>query len=1087
MYADRAKAFRHRGYYHDALEDHDKAIEIQPDYVPFYQDRGDLYFLLDNYDRAIEDYTKAIALDPYYAWPYIDRAFVNLEIGDHDLALADFDKAIELEPDNEWIRENRPPSTPFPPSGPVRGVAGDLWADVILGKPAFSEIATNQVVPFRLFNPGGIVVDRTSNPGKAYIWDSGNSRVLGMDLAECYEGETPCSAELIIGQPSLFDHSACNGDSGVQSYPILPKPSADTLCGIASVAISPGENHTFVTMAVNGAGDLFVPDSFNNRVLRYDSPFENDSVSDDVWGQSDFTGRLCNRGRPAPGPDTLCFHSWSNSDMLNRYGSGVEVNLDGNLWVVDGGNNRILRFPYDADGGAISMLPDLALGQPDLYSMAPGNSLDRLHAPSAVRLDTRGRAYVADSYNDRALVFDPPFHTGMAANSTFGSQFHQPTSLEVDPRNRGIWVNDSGNRMVELWNHDGTRVLRALGKESYTPDRNCGETPRTSSEHGGGICNSAGGIAIDALGNVLIPSYLDTSEIFRYPSHTVVSADPVLPRPDMRLFYPPPGFNFTAPANIHSNRGVALWKDQIIVSDIRRLMFWNGLDTLTSGQPPDGIVGSKFYEDHWPTCCGRMKVDDAGRLWVLGFEGKEFIDVYQLPLTEYSVPIHTMWAQDRTFPVLGTEAKTSIINSIFGILPVGSGEFLWLSDTDNHRVLRIRDPLTDPVVDVILGQRDHQGVLCNRVAPLRPHRPDPHGALLNPQPDTICFPGALSADNFGNLFVSDHTLEVSGNNRLLMFNAETVPPANSTTIYGPAADKIFTTSSEGVSNLWSYGSESGARVPYRNMRMSAATWEPAFDSSNRMVVGYNSYVAGRFVGVYDDPLGPDTLPNAYLYDFSSMPYTATFDDRDNLYVGDINRGRALVYRNPFDNPPRQETATTTQATPPMPRHTATIHSVSPQPPQCVIATSNQPGETTLRLEVEGMSEIQDRGFFQFNFRRVTDSIDMTVSNTGRLDATGISIDMSKLDNPWRNHGKATLTLQIIDYRGVPLSNWSPAFILAEDKESCERESPVPGLIPSDAQSANARLEDFAPYTPYPSLYEECRQRTRSPDTPPQDR
>ncbi len=301
-YSDRATASRHRGYYHKALEDNDKAIELWPDYMPFYLDRASLHFLLDDYEQAVQDYTKAIELDPRYAWLYVDRGRVYLESGDHYLAVADFDRAIELDPDNEWLRENRPPPTPFPPSAPVRGVEGDLWADVILGKPDFSEIATNQVVLFKLFNPGGILIDRSTEPGKAYIWDSGNSRILGLDLAECYEGETPCSARLVIGQPSPYDHSGCNGDSGVQNYPALPKPAADTLCGISSTAISPGENHTFVTMSVNGRGDIFVPDSINHRVLRYDSPFENDSVADDVWGQSDFTGNLCNMGRPTPGP-----------------------------------------------------------------------------------------------------------------------------------------------------------------------------------------------------------------------------------------------------------------------------------------------------------------------------------------------------------------------------------------------------------------------------------------------------------------------------------------------------------------------------------------------------------------------------------------------------------------------------------------------------------------------------------------------------------------------------------------------------------------------------------------------------------------
>ena len=70
--------------------------------------------------------------------------------------------------------------------------------------------------------------------------------------------------------------------------------------------------------------------------------------------------------------------------------------------------------------------------------------------------------------------------------------------------------------------------------------------------------------------------------------------------------------------------------------------------------------------------------------------------MYQLPLAEYSVPIHTIWLDEQTFPVLGTDDETSLEDRIFGIAPSGGGEFLWLSDTDNHRVLRIRDPLTEP-------------------------------------------------------------------------------------------------------------------------------------------------------------------------------------------------------------------------------------------------------------------------------------------------------------------------------------------------------------------------------------------------------
>ena len=216
-----------------------------------------------------------------------------------------------------------------------------------------------------------------------------------------------------------------------------------------------------------------------------------------------------------------------------------------------------------------------------------------------------------------------------------------------------------------------------------------------------------------------------------------------------------------------------------------------------------------------------------------------------------------------------------------------------------------------------------------------------------------------------------------------------------------------------------------------------------------------------------------------------MPYTATFDHRDNLYVGDINRGRVLVYRNPFDNPPRPKTSTTTEAVPPSPDYTATIHSADPEPPQCVIPTSPRPAETTLRLEVDGISEIRDTGFM-IQFRRVTGAHRERLypdGNAVQVDATHISIDMSAVSaGHWLSRGKAVLTLQIMDNEEAPISNWSPAFILAGDQANCEAESPFYGYTPSDTQ-----LNDFTPCQPRPSLLEDYLQRTQSPNSAPPDR
>ena len=961
---------------------------------------------------------------------------------------------------------SNPRESPFPPEAPVRGVEGDLWADVVIGKPDFTQIAPKSVVPFKLFNPGGVFVDRSSAPGRMYVWDGGNSRVLGIDLAKCYEGEGPCTADVVIGQPSGYDHGGCNGDSSFQGFPERITPGADTLCGIPEQALSPWEVHTFVTMAADGNGALFVPDSYNNRILKYEDPFETDSIADEVWGQWDFSGGTCNRGGPRrPTAETLCFHSQTNFPLANRYGNGVEIDSDGNMWVADGGNNRVLRFPLDPTTGEIAKAADLVLGQDGFHGEEFGNKLNEMHGPSAVRMADDGRLYVADTINDRVLVFDGPFRSGMDASREFGTGFRRPTSLEIDPAGRGIWVNDSGNYMAELWDMQGTSVLRVLGKDSYQPNRDCGSWYGHLPD-GVQLCPIAGGIGVDTFGNVLVSVFLDTAEVVRFPVPSVGGTQGV--QPDKRLFYPPVGTNFKDLNSIHSARGVVTWGDQLIVSDIKRLLYWNGLETLANGRPADGAIGDEFTSRDWTICCGRIKVDDAGRLWALGFEGISLLDVYQLPLTEHSAPLHTIFTQEAEFPILGQKFIIKLGRRIFGIAPVGSGEFVWLSDTDNHRVLRIRDPLTNPVVDAILGQQTAFANECNAG---RIGEADWDALSAGEYKNLLCYPGALSIDRLGNLYVSDHSLEVSGNRRLLVFEKDYLPTDNTSVLLGRGASKAFTESLYGFSSLWvSAYWEREAVIDERLVLhgMSAGTWETAFDSTNRMVVGYNAYRGPRFVGVYDAPLGREKLPNAYLYDLASMAYTATFDDNDNLYVGDINRGRVLVYHNPFGNPPADATPPAPVAAPPMPQHEVTIESVSPEPPYCVVRSSRHEYERVLVFQFNSLP--QGWSNLRLHFRRLTDThrewLQLFDTGTVRAEGTNLIVDMGRFgDRLWGDRDKLGMTARLVSREGTILSNWSPAFVLAENVEACGIALPAPAPTPTPIPSPTPTLTE----TPIPAL------------------
>src|SRR5262249_24046108 len=75
------------------------------------------------------------------------------------------------------------------------------------------------------------------------------------------------------------------------------------------------------------------------------------------------------------------------------------------------------------------------------------------------------------------------------------------------------------------------------------------------------------------------------------------------------------------------------------------------------------------------------------------------ISVYQGPITSGANPITKIGP---SIPTLDGNSVNLV--QLVGIAPTPGGSALWISETGNHRVMRIRNPLTSLVVDVILGQ-----------------------------------------------------------------------------------------------------------------------------------------------------------------------------------------------------------------------------------------------------------------------------------------------------------------------------------------------------------------------------------------------
>ena len=98
-----AKAYSNRGAakdklldYRGAIQDYTKAIEISPNYVLFYCIRGFTKSKLKDYQGAIQDFNKAIEINPNYAESYVDRGLIKNILGDKNGACLDWRKADEL-------------------------------------------------------------------------------------------------------------------------------------------------------------------------------------------------------------------------------------------------------------------------------------------------------------------------------------------------------------------------------------------------------------------------------------------------------------------------------------------------------------------------------------------------------------------------------------------------------------------------------------------------------------------------------------------------------------------------------------------------------------------------------------------------------------------------------------------------------------------------------------------------------------------------------------------------------------------------------------------------------------------------------
>jgi uncharacterized protein (TIGR03437 family) len=259
--------------------------------------------------------------------------------------------------------------------------------------------APNLVEGRELNSPQALAIDTSSSPPILYVADTGNNRVLAWQNAFSFSRGDPASK--VIGQRDFLT-TAAQG------------PGSDLSTGLFQP----------VAVATDSSGNLYVVDAGNNRILRYPAPFAQTGdllTVDLVLGQKDLNGRSPNNGQSAPSAKAFAFATGAGI-----FRAGLTFGPQGNLWVSDPANNRVLRFPAGAlqTGATNQPAADLVLGQPDFVSNSLPANTDRskknfLAAPSGLAFDPKGRLFVADNAN-RVAVYFPPFSAGQFSSRILG-------------------------------------------------------------------------------------------------------------------------------------------------------------------------------------------------------------------------------------------------------------------------------------------------------------------------------------------------------------------------------------------------------------------------------------------------------------------------------------------------------------------------------------------------------------------------------------------------------------------------------------------------------------------------------------------
>ena len=299
----------------------------------------------------------------------------------------------------------------------------------------------------RIARPEGVAVD---GAGNLYIADSSNDRIRKVDSTG--------TITTVAGTGELGD----SGDSGPATQAQIDSP---------------------IGVAVDSTGNLYFADTGNDRIRKVDSTGTITTVAGGMGSGSFRNGDPATRA-PLNSP------------------TGVAVDGAGNLYIADRSNHRILKVDSAGTGTTVAGIPRVS---------GPGGDggparQATLSWPRGVAVDGAGNLYIADTGNGLIRKIDSTGTiTTVAGGGGLGSggdggpasqaQISSPTGVAVDGAGHLYIADRSSNRVRKVDSTGTITTVAGTGEFGFSGDG----SPATQAE-----INSPYGVAADGAGNLYI-------------------------------------------------------------------------------------------------------------------------------------------------------------------------------------------------------------------------------------------------------------------------------------------------------------------------------------------------------------------------------------------------------------------------------------------------------------------------------------------------------------------------------------------------------------------------------------------------------